>query len=66
MIRVWGGGIVENDVFYDVCDHEGIIVWQDFLFACGNYLASQDFIGEVKHEAEQQVKRVGYCPSLAI
>jgi beta-mannosidase len=66
MIRVWGGGIVENDVFYDVCDREGILVWQDFLFACGNYPASQDFIDEVRHEAEQQVKRVGHHPSLVI
>jgi len=66
MIRVWGGGIVENDVFYDVCDQEGILVWQDFLFACGNYPASQDFVDEVRHETERQVKRVGHHPSLAI
>ena len=66
MIRVWGGGIVESDDFYDICDREGILVWQDFLFACGNYPASEDFIANVKHEAEQQVKRVGHHASLAI
>ncbi|KAH8808583.1 glycoside hydrolase family 2 protein [Xylogone sp. PMI_703] len=66
MIRVWGGGIVESDVFYEICDREGILVWQDFLFACGNYPASDDFVENVKNEAEQQVKRVGHHPSLAI
>ncbi|KAL4725787.1 hypothetical protein ACLX1H_006461 [Fusarium chlamydosporum] len=66
MIRVWGGGIVEDDLFYDICDREGVLVWQDFLFACGNYPASPDFIENVKVEAEQQIKRVGHHPSLAI
>ncbi|KAG8670371.1 hypothetical protein FPOAC1_009779 [Fusarium poae] len=66
MIRVWGGGIVEDDMFYDICDREGILVWQDFLFACGNYPAPPDFIANVKNEAEQQVKRVGHHPSLVL
>ncbi|KAH8592516.1 glycoside hydrolase family 2 protein [Bisporella sp. PMI_857] len=66
MIRVWGGGLVESDIFYEICDREGILVWQDFLFACGDYPASPDFIGHIKVEAEQQVKRVGYHASLAI
>jgi beta-mannosidase len=66
MIRVWGGGIVESDEFYDICDREGILVWQDFLFACGDYPASDDFCELVKGEAEQQVKRVGHHASLVI
>ena len=66
MIRVWGGGIVESDIFYEICDREGILVWQDFLFACGNYPASEDFMGKIKIEATQQVKRIGYHASLAI
>ncbi|RGP81381.1 hypothetical protein FLONG3_525 [Fusarium longipes] len=66
MIRVWGGGIVEDDMFYDICDREGILVWQDFLYACGNYPASPDFIANVKNEAEQQVQRVGHHPSLVL
>ncbi len=66
MIRVWGGGIVEDDAFYNICDREGILVWQDFLYACGNYPASKDFCENVKLEAEQQVKRVGHHASLAI
>jgi beta-mannosidase len=66
MIRVWGGGIVEDDTFYDICDREGILVWQDFLYACGNYPASPDFVANIKVEAEQQVKRVGHHASLAL
>ncbi|SPJ74941.1 related to beta-mannosidase [Fusarium torulosum] len=66
MIRVWGGGIVEDDAFYDICDREGILVWQDFLYACGNYPGSPDFVANVKTEAEQQAKRVGHHASLAL
>jgi beta-mannosidase len=66
MIRVWGGGIVEDDNFYDICDREGIMVWQDFLYACGNYPGSPDFVANAKVEAEQQVQRVGHHPSLVL
>jgi beta-mannosidase len=66
MIRVWGGGIVESPHFFNHCDELGILVWQDFLFACGNYPASDDFVANVKKEAEQQVKRVGHHASLVI
>jgi len=66
MIRVWGGGIVECHHFFNTCDELGILVWQDFLFACGNYPASDDFVADVKKEAEQQVKRVGHHASLVI
>jgi beta-mannosidase len=66
MIRVWGGGIVESDDFYDTCDQLGLLVWQDFLFACGNYPASEGFMEDVKMEAKQQLGRVGHhaCPAL--
>jgi beta-mannosidase len=50
MIRVWGGGIAESDDFYQYCDELGILVWQDFLFACGNYPSSDDFCVLVKKE----------------
>ena len=66
MIRVWGGGLVESDDFYAIADELGILVWQDFLFACGDYPASDDFCDAVKGEAEEQVKRVGYHASLVI
>lgn len=66
MIRVWGGGIVESNEFFSICDELGLLVWQDFLFACGNYPAEKDFVTNVKIEVEQQIKRVGHHASLVI
>ncbi|KAF4631597.1 hypothetical protein G7Y89_g6534 [Cudoniella acicularis] len=66
MIRVWGGGLVESEDFYSICDELGILVWQDFLYACGDYPAEKEFVKEVKQEAEQQIKRVGHHCSLVI
>lgn len=66
MIRVWGGGIVENDKFYDLCDELGLIVWQDLLFACGNYPAHDEYCNLVKEETVVQVTRIIYHPSLVL
>ena len=66
MLRVWGGGIYEDDVFYDECDRRGILVWQDFCFACGQYPSDADFIRSVKQEATQAIKRLRSHASLAI
>lgn len=66
MIRVWGGGIVESDEFYDLCDELGIVVWQDLLFACGNYPAHDEFCELVKEETIVQVTRIVYHPSLVL
>ncbi|KAI0637996.1 glycoside hydrolase family 2 protein [Trametes polyzona] len=66
MIRVWGGGIYEADVFYDICDELGIMVWQDFMFGCGQYPAYDSFTKSVEVEAEQNVKRLRHHPSIVI
>ncbi|MFB0517468.1 MAG: glycoside hydrolase family 2 protein [Candidatus Neomarinimicrobiota bacterium] len=66
MLRVWGGGIYENDVFYDLCDELGILVWQDFMFACSMYPADPGFLENVEQEAIYQVKRLRNHPSLAL
>ena len=66
MLRVWGGGIYENDIFYSLCDEKGILVWQDFMFACAMYPGDKEFLTNVKEEAEQQVKRLQNHPSLAL
>jgi beta-mannosidase len=67
MIRVWGGGLYEHDVFYDQCDRLGILIWQDFMFACAQYPEHhQPFVDEVAAEAEYQVRRLRSHPCLAL
>jgi len=58
MIRVWGGGIYEREIFYDLCDRLGLMVWQDFMFACGEYPDHPAFLEAVRNEAEQVVRRL--------
>ena len=66
MLRVWGGGIYENDIFYDLCDEKGILVWQDFMFACAMYPGDQAFLENVQEEAAQNVKRLRNHASIAL
>lgn len=58
MIRVWGGGVYEDDYFYDLCDANGILVWQDFMFACSTYPADSAFLANIRQEAIDNVKRL--------
>jgi len=66
MLRVWGGGIYENDKFYELCDENGLLVWQDFMFACSMYPGNEAFLSKVKHEAIDNVKRLRNHPSIAV
>ncbi len=66
MLRVWGGGIYENDVFYDMCDLKGILVWQDFMFACSMYPVDDEFNENVKQEFADNIKRLRNHPSIAL
>lgn len=66
MLRVWGGGVVESDDFYDACDEMGILVWQDFSFACAAYPEDDVQAARVTREVEDAVERVGYRTSLAL
>jgi beta-mannosidase len=66
MVRVWGGGIYEADVFYELCDELGLLVWQDFMFGCGRYPAHDWFQTSVRAEAEAQVRRLRHHPCLAL
>ena len=66
MLRVWGGGIYENDYFYDLCDRYGIMVWQDFMFACSLYPFEGTFKENVRQEAIDNVRRLRNHPSIAL
>jgi len=66
MIRVWGGGIYEDDRFYDAADEMGILIWQDFIFACTTYPSDPVFLRRVAEEAEYNIKRLRSHASLAM
>lgn len=65
-LRVWGGGVYEQDLFYRLCDQMGIMVWQDFMFACALYPTEKDFIQSVREEVIQQVWRLKPHPSIIV
>ncbi|KAJ5244100.1 hypothetical protein N7489_004196 [Penicillium chrysogenum] len=66
MTRVWGGGIYEDDAFYDTCDELGVLVWQDFMFACGNYPVWPELLNSVRQEAAYNIRRLRHRPSIVI
>ncbi|MFC1452997.1 glycoside hydrolase family 2 protein [Verrucomicrobiota bacterium] len=67
MLRVWGGGIYEDDLFYNLCDELGICIWQDFMFSCANYPTyDEQFMENVNGEAEDNVRRLRHHPCLAL
>lgn len=66
MLRIWGGGIYEQDVFYELCNENGILVWQDFMFACSMYPGDEAFLSSVRAEAEDNVRRLRNHPSIAL
>lgn len=66
MVRVWGGGVYEDDYFYQLADQHGILVWQDFMFACTLYPSDPAFLENVKQEAADNIRRLRNHPSLAL
>ena len=66
MVRVWGGGVYPPGAFFDACDEHGLLVWQDFMFACTMVPDDEEFTDNVRREAEEQVRRLTHHPSLAL
>lgn len=65
-IRVWGGGYYPDDFFYDICDELGLVVWQDFMFACANYRLTEEFESNIKAEFADNIRRLRSHPSLGL
>ncbi len=66
MLRVWGGGIYEDDLFYQLCDARGILVWQDFMFACALYPGNGKFLKNAAQESYEQILRLRQHPCIAL
>jgi beta-mannosidase len=66
MLRIWGGGIYEADALYDAADEFGLLVWQDFMFACANYPAYPLYMESVAEEAKQNIRRLRNHPSIVL
>lgn len=66
MLRCWGGNVYEDHEFFDICDRYGIMVWQDFAMACGNYPRGERFLGEIGEEAESVIKKLRNHPSIVL
>jgi beta-mannosidase len=66
MVRVWGGGIYEDDYYYELADEMGLLVWQDFMFACSMYPGDKAFLDNVRGEAIDNVKRLRNHPSIVL
>jgi beta-mannosidase len=66
VLRVWGGAVYETDYFYDLCAEKGIILYQDFMFACSMYLGDEATAANIKMEAEEQVKRLRNYPNIML
>jgi beta-mannosidase len=67
ILRIWGGGLYETDDFYELCDEKGVMVWQEFIFACAKYPATDPaFLADIKREAAYQVRRLAHHASLVV
>ena len=66
MLRIWGGGIYENNIFYDLCDEKGILIWQDFMYACEMYPGDDAFLKNIEEEAIDNIKRLRNHASIAL
>ena len=65
-VRIWGGGYYPDDFFYDICDELGLLVWQDFMFACAVYNLTEEFEENITAEFVDNVRRLRHHPSLAL
>jgi beta-mannosidase len=66
MIRIWGGGVFEDESFYDECDRLGVMIWHDFMLGCGSYPVTKDFLDKLQHETIFNIKLLLHHPSIVL
>lgn len=66
MLRVWGGAVYENEKFYEICDEKGILIWQDFMFACSMIPTQKEHLENIKREAKSVITRLNNHPSVIL
>jgi beta-mannosidase len=66
MLRIWGGGTYENDIFYELCDRYGIMIWQDFMFSCTMYPDDEKMFASIEQEAQDNIVRLRNHPCIAL
>lgn len=66
ILRVWGGGIVNKESFFEICDEKGLMVWQDFPLACNQYVESESYLKVLEQEAKSIIKRLQWHPSVVL
>jgi beta-mannosidase len=66
ILRIWGGSVPESDDFYCFCDREGIMIWHDFMMACGAYPRDEEFMREFAAEAVAAVRRLRHHPAIVV
>jgi beta-mannosidase len=66
MLRVWGGGVYQDDLFYELCDEKGILIWQDFMFACALLPPFENLKQNIYQEAVENIKRLRNHPAIAL
>ncbi|WP_179957730.1 beta-mannosidase [Exilibacterium tricleocarpae] len=65
-LRLWGGGFYERDIFYQLCDELGLLIWHDLMFACSLYPSTREFVASAAAEVKHQIKRLAHHPSIAL
>jgi beta-mannosidase len=66
IVRCWGGNVYEDHAFFDHCDRSGVMVWQDFAFACSSYPAAEEFLKAIRAEAGSIVRKLRNHPSIIL
>lgn len=66
MVRIWGGGVYEDESFYEACDELGLMVWHDFMLGCGSYPVTRSFLAQIQNEVIVNLQQLNHHPSIVL